>query len=164
MSDEFRMVPTPISGMKIAYQVPVGEGSVIAYEAAVDTTIDTADLNELLDRIGNAAERRRAIYELPMVKAGLYANRQLLTSQREERAKVFATAQAKLQAMQQGRRNVVPMAMPDVNAIAQFDNRILDLQRQIKAAELRIPYLEAVIAGEEPPELFPEAAPAAAAE
>jgi hypothetical protein len=46
----------------------------------------------------------------------------------------------------------------DVNALAQFDQRIMEINGQIEGARAAIPYLEAVIAGEEPPELYPDAA------
>lgn len=153
------MVEEPIAGMKVTYQIQIGDGRGIAFEAAVEVGYPREMLNELLDRIGGAAERRQALYELPMVKAGLHANKELLKSQREERAKTHALVMAKLQHIKErdprGRDREMPA--PDANAVAQFDGRILDLQRQIKNAELRIPYLEAIIAGEDPPELFPEA-------
>lgn len=157
MSEDVRVMGTPVPGLRVTYQMQIGDGRVIAYEAALDSTCSRGDLDELLDRCGGAAERRQAMYELPMVKAGLYTNRELLAAQRKARAETHAQAVARHQRLQEGRRNVVPMAQPDANAIAQFDQRILDLLRQIRNAELRIPYLEAIIAGREPPELFPEA-------
>lgn len=159
MTEDVKMIATPVPGLRVTYQMQIGDGRVIAYEAAVDSTIDRQDLDELLDRCGGAAERRQAVYELPMVRAGLYTNRELLAAQRKARATTHAQAMARHHSQQQGRRNVIPMAAPDANAIAQFDQRILDLQRQIRNAELRIPYLEAVIARQPPPELFPEAEP-----
>jgi uncharacterized coiled-coil protein SlyX len=39
--------------------------------------------------------------------------------------------------------------------VAQFDQRIMQLERQIVQDERMVEYLQAIIAGEDPPELFP---------
>lgn len=157
MSDQAVMKSIEIPGMKITYQAQAGDGRMIAYEIAEDRTIDKRDLDDLFDRIGGAVERQQAKFELPLVEANLFANRELLRSQRRERANAEARAEAKIAHLNVARRKPVEIAQQDANSLSQFDQRIVDLERQIKNAERRIPYLKALIAGETPPSLFPEA-------
>jgi len=145
-----------MSELRITYQLQLSEGQTIAYEIGEDTEIDRVQLDMLLDKVGGAADRRKAIFDLPFHKARLFANRELLRSQQRERAKADATMQARVVQMTANRRSQVPPAQQDINTVAQFDNRILELQKTIQADELRIPYLEAIIEGRKPPELFPE--------
>jgi hypothetical protein len=141
--------------MKVTYQVALGDGQAIAYEAGVDMTIHRKDLDELLDRIGGAAARRKAIFDLPLTQLSLNGARQMLAQQRKERAKAVATQEAHIQRMSANRRNPAQATQVDVMAVAQFDQRIMQLERQIVQDERMVEYLQAIIAGEDPPELFP---------
>lgn len=145
-----------MSEMRITYQIALGEGETIAYEVGEDTGIDRAGLDQVLDLIGGAAARRKAMFELPFHEARLFKNRQLLVSQRHERAKADAQADARVALRSQGRRSQVERMPQDINTVAQFDGRILEIEKTIKSDEMRIPYLKAIIAGETPPPLFPE--------
>lgn len=142
--------------MRITYQIQIGEGQTVAFEIGEDTEVGLDGLKRVLALASDATAVERAKFELPFHKARLFANRELLKSQLRERAKADAQMQARVVQMTGTRRNQVPPAQQDVNTVAQFDNRILELQKTIRSDELRIPYLEAVIAGEKPPELFPE--------
>jgi hypothetical protein len=161
MSDgpaEVKRLPLPVGAMAVTYQITIGDGRTMAFETAVDATVAREDLDGLLDTMGGAAERRQAIFELPLVKANLFANRELLADQEKGRANAIANLQAHVEIRSRGSR---PQAQPvpsDVNAVAQFDDRIAKIKAQIKTAELRIPYLEALIDRRDPPDLFPELA------
>lgn len=159
MTDKvFSATATEIPGMRVTYQIAIGDGRTVAYEAAVDSTIAREDLDELLDRCGDAAERRQAVFELPLVRASLWSNRQLLATERVSRARAQAESEGRVAQLSRGRRADVPLPPSDVNRIAQYDARLLQIEAQIKSAEARIPYLEAIIARREPPDLFPELA------
>jgi hypothetical protein len=155
MSAEVVRTALPVGAIAVTYQITIGEGRTIAYETAVDSTVDRPELDEILDLVGGAAERRQAIFELPLQKASLRANRELLDLQHKAKRRAEADVSAREAVRGRGGRSVEPKPS-DVNAIAQFDERIAKIQAQIKLAEQQIPYLEALIAREEPPELFPE--------
>lgn len=142
--------------MRITYQITLAEGQVIAYEIGEDTEIDRKRLDEVLDLVGGAAERRKAIFDLPLHKTRLLKNREQLERERKGRANAEASMHARVVQMTGTRRNQVPPAPMDVNAVSQFDNRISALEATIREDELRIPYLEAVAEGREPPELRTE--------
>jgi hypothetical protein len=160
MSDPVYSVPAiAVPGLKIAYQIQIGEGQAIAYEAAVDSTLGRRDLDELLDRIGGAAERRKAMYDLPFHKARLAQNLELLPRLQRELAEAQAKAAA-AQVQKRGERvREVPMTPQDMTAIGQIANRISETEKTIANDYLRIPYLGALIEGRPPPDLFPELKP-----
>lgn len=145
-----------VPGLKIAYQMQVAEGRMIAYEAAVDSTTGKDDLNELLDRIGDAAERQKAKHDLPFHQARLAQNKEALPKLRKERAEAFALAAAEQQRRQGNRSKIVEIGPNHQQTLKQYDDRIIETEKTIRNDELRIPYLRAIIAGEELPDLFPE--------
>jgi hypothetical protein len=156
VSDQTFSVPaTAIPGMKVTYQIQLGDGQGIAYEIGVDSTIDRLALDELFDRIGGAAARRKAIFDLPLTQLSLNGAKQMLAQQHKERAKAVATQEMHVLRMSENRRNQAQATQVDVMAVAQFDQRIMQLERQIVQDERMVAYLQAIIAGKEPPELFP---------
>lgn len=157
MSDDrtFSVPATAIPGMRVTYQVQIGDGQAIAYEIGMDATSSRADLDELFDRVGGAAARRKAVFDLPLTRLSLHGARQMLESQRKERAKAVATQEMHVLRMSENRRSQAQATQVDVMAVAQFDQRIMQLERQIVQDERMVLYLEAIVAGEEPPELFP---------
>jgi len=171
MSDPVYSVPAiAIPGLRIVYKIQIGEGQSIDYEAGVDSTMDASDLNELLDRIGGAAERRKAIHDLPFHKARLAQNLDMLPRVQRELAEaqaksaaVRAQATAKQTQVRGERVREVPMSPQAVTAIeqsltaiSQIAERIEGIEKTIANDQLRIPYLEALIDGRPPPDLFPE--------
>lgn len=141
-----------IPGVEITYQATLIDGKQLAFVLAEDATISREDLDELLDRYVGASRRQQAIEELPLVRANLSSNRKLLLLQRRERAKAEGGSHARMALVGSARRNPRPMPVGDENAVAQFDARIAQIETQIKHAELRIPYLEALIDRREPPD------------
>lgn len=166
MSDKTFSVPaTAIPGMRVTYQFPVGDnGQVIAYEVGMDATCSREDLDELLDRCGGAAARRKAIFDLPLTELSLAGAKQMLASQLVERDRAVQAQERHVATMNQNRRKEGQPLQSDVMAVAQFDNRIAQLKRQIVQDARMIEWLKAVIAGDKPPELFPANDVAMAAE
>ena len=147
---------TEVPGMRVTFQGPLSpDGLGIAFEAAVDSTTSRADLDELLDRIGGARRRQAAIEELPIVQQSLHANRELLKTARREKAAHEARMGGRIATLSGKRRSEVMPNMQDQNALAQHDNRILQIEEQIERAKARIPYLEALRDGKEPPDPWP---------
>jgi hypothetical protein len=150
---------TLIPGMKITVQGPISpDGQTLAFELPVDALLSRPMLDERLDVLTGALRRQRAIEELPLTKASLVTNLGLYAAQRKARATHEAAMNARIAARSANRRVEAEAAAGDVNALSQFDARLAQIDGQIKLARARIPYLEAIIAGDEPPELFPEAA------
>lgn len=160
MSDDTIIEPIKIPGMQVTFQSPLSpDGKGINFVLACDALINPKALDERLDVIAAAARRQAAFEELPIVKQSLYANRRLLETARKERAKQAAALHHKLELVQAGRRgqaDPTKHAPQDVNALAQHDNRILQIEGQIEGASARLPYLQAIIEGRDPPELFPD--------
>ena len=150
---------TEVPGMQIEFQGPIGpDGLGVGFRIAVDQTISSADLDELLDRVGGARRRQKAIEELPIEKMSLVANLQLLKTAELDRARHKAQMTGRAERLGTRRRGEVEPSPQDVNALSGHDQRIMQIQGQIEGARARIPYLEAIIEGREPPELYPEAA------
>jgi hypothetical protein len=154
---EVRAIEIP--GMQIKFTAPFSpDGDGIEFVVAVDSTIDRADLDELLDRIRSAHDRQAAIKELPLLRQNLHGNRNLLRMARREKAAHEAGMSARyaqLRAGGHGRGRSEVQANPqDVNALSQHDQRIIKIEEEIKRAEARVPYLEAIVAGKEPPDPF----------
>jgi hypothetical protein len=146
---------TEVPGMQIEFQGPIGpDGLGVGFRIAVDATISLEDLNIQLDIVAKATRRQRAMEQLPLEKQRLSANLKLLKTAEIDRARHKAQMSGRVI---QRRGGSVEMPQ-DVNALAQFDQRIMEINGQIEGARAAIPYLEAVIAGEEPPELYPDAA------
>jgi hypothetical protein len=146
---------TEVPGMQIEFQGPIGpDGLGVGFRIAVDATIGLEDLNIQLDIVAKATRRQRAMEQLPLEKQRLSANLKLLKTAEIDRARHKAQMSGRVI---QRRGGSVEMPQ-DVNALAQFDQRIMEINGQIEGARAAIPYLEAVIAGEEPPELYPDAA------
>ncbi len=158
MSDQAVMMPAAIAvpGLKIAYQIQIGEGQALAYEAAIDSAATRPELDDLLDRLGSAAERRKAIHDLPFHRARLAQNLELLPKLRQDLAKAQARGAAVVAQKSANRRQEVPMLPQDQNAISQLEQRLLETEKTIQNDRLRIPHLQAIIAGREPPDMFPE--------
>ncbi len=88
------------------------------------------------------------------MRQSLYANTKLLAKARVEKANALANVRASRPAKE---RRLQPMTTPaETSTAAQHDQRILQIEGQIEGARARIPYLEAIIAREEPPELYPD--------
>jgi hypothetical protein len=146
---------TEVPGMQIEFQGPIGpDGLGVGFRIAVDATISLEDLNIQLDIVAKATRRQRAMEQLPLEKQRLSANLKLLKTAEIDRARHKAQMSGRVI---QRRGGSVEMPQ-DVNALAQFDQRIMEINGQIEGARAAIPYLESVIAGEEPPELYPDAA------
>jgi hypothetical protein len=141
--------------MRVTYQIQIGDGQAIAYEVGVDQTVDRKDLDELFDRIGGAAARRKAIFDLPLTELSLAGAKHMLASQIQERIKAVRKHDEHIEKLSANRRNPAQGAQVDVMTVAQFDQRIAQLERQIRQDARMVEYLKAIIAGEEPPELFP---------
>lgn len=66
MSEEQKEPGIAISGIAITRQIALlPNKDNLTFQVGIDSTTDDADLNDLLDRIGRAANRQRAIAELP---------------------------------------------------------------------------------------------------
>ncbi len=145
---------TEVPGMQIEFQGPIGpDGLGVGFRIAADATISLDELNERLDTVAGALRRQRAMEQLPLEKQRLSANLKLLKTAEIDRARHKAQMSGRVI---QRRGGAVEMPQ-DVNALAQFDQRIMEINGQIEGARAAIPYLEAVIAGREPPELYPVA-------
>jgi len=146
---------TEVPGMQIEFQGPIGpDGLGVGFRIAADATISLEDLNIQLDVVAKATRRQRAMEQLPLEKQRLSANLKLLKTAEIDRARHKAQMSGRVI---QRRGGAVEMPQ-DVNALAQFDQRVMEINGQIEGARAAIPYLEAVIAGKEPPELYPDAA------
>jgi len=148
-----------MSELRITYQIQLGEGQAIAYEIGENTSIPRKDLDELLDRIGSAAERRKAVFDLPFHQARLLSNLELLEKQKRALALAEIQKQANIVTMSRNRNKEAPAAPADINAVMQHQNSVMQTEATIRSDEIRIPYLQALIAGEPPPDLFPEIRP-----
>jgi len=157
MSEDATIVESvKIPGMQIASKIPLSpDGKELNFVTFVDALIPLEALNERLDVIAKAGRRQAAIEELPIVKQSLAANLKLLAKEIEARAHAAAALDIKLRVVGGNRRNpdATRHAPQDVNALAQHDNRITQIRGQIEGTRQRIPYLESIIAGEEPPEI-----------
>ncbi len=150
---------TEIPGMRVTFQGPISpDGVGMAFEMVADSTIHPDDLNKSLDMMFDARRRLAAREELPIVKQSLHANTLLLKTAELDRARHKAQMTGRVEKIAPRRRDQVEPNPQDVNALSQHDQRILQIAGQIEGARARIPYLEAIIEGREPPELFPEAA------
>ncbi len=148
-----------IPGMRVTIQGPISpDGQTLAFELPVDEAmaINQAALDERLDVLTSATRRQRAIEELPLTLASLATNRQLYREEEKRRAAHIAGMNARVAQRSQGRRVEALPNPADANSLAQFDQRLAQIDGQIKLAQNRIPYLRALIAREEPPELYPE--------
>ena len=157
MSDPVFNQMIPVPGLKIAFHFVCGTGGPnppqLSYEAAVDSTIDQADLDELLDRLGRAAERRAAFHDLPFARLRLKQNREKLAKAERAVHEAITKQEAHIQQMAAARRNpdrAQPLGV-DVNAVSQAQNALQGIIDTIRFDELEIPRLEAIIACREPP-------------
>lgn len=155
MSDKIEKSGLAIGGLGITYQATIIDGKTLAFETAVDQTMDRKELDEFMDTFIGAAKRQQAIEELPLVKQSLHANKATLAAQIRARAEIIAGAQARMGKANENRRVAREMSDGDKGSIAQFDQRISQLKTAIAAAEARVPYLEAIIDRRDPPEMFP---------
>ncbi len=158
MSDRvFTSAGVPIPGMRIVYQQPIGpDGRGISFEVAEDATISKEDLNEMLDRVSGAARRLSAIEELPLIKGKLLTDRELLKDEERRLREAGARLESHVTLLSVNRRKEAMPPESDTRAIAQLDQAVSDRRSAIRNSELRIPYLQALIDGRTPPELFPE--------
>lgn len=152
----FEVRATEIPAMKVTYQAPIApDGQGIAFELAIDSTVDRQELDQRLDLVIGAARRQAAVEELPRIKALIVTKQEALRKDIEGRAAALARQHQNVVTMTGQRRREAPARSDDVNAVAQFDARISETRQTIKTAFLRLPYLEAIIAGLEPPDMFP---------
>jgi hypothetical protein len=121
MSDPVYSQMIAVPGMKIAYHFQIAEGQMIAYEVAEDRTASLEDLNELLDRMGDAASRQKAKHDLPFARLRLKQNRR--------------------------NQNGAQPLPTDINAVTQAQTTLQGIVDTIRFDELEIPRLEAIIAG-----------------
>jgi hypothetical protein len=150
---EVRAIAIP--GMKIKYSAPLStDGDGIEFEMAVDSTIHRDDLDELLDKVAGAHRRQAATRELPLLRQLLHKDRKLLPIARRKAADHDAAMTARAVALGANRRREVQPNLQDVNGLQQLNKDVLAIEEAIKLAEVRIPYLEAIIAGKEPPDPF----------
>lgn len=154
MSDPVYSQMVAVPGMKIAYHFQIGEGQQIAYEVAEDRTASLDDLNELLDRLGGAAARQKAIHDLPFARLRLRQNREKLGKAERALHDAIAKQEAHVQQLVQSRRNAnAAQPLPtDINAVTQAQTTLQGIIDTIRFDELEIPRLEAIIAGREPPQ------------
>ena len=151
-----------VPGLKVAFQIQLADGVVLAYEAAADQTLAREDLDELLDRLGGAAERQRAIRELPLSKQRLSKNLKLLPKRQADVAKAKADAAAHITIMSANRRvKREDMPLTDVQAVKGAVDALNILEQTIELDRLAIAYYEAIIAGREPPDPAAEESEAA---
>jgi Zn finger protein HypA/HybF involved in hydrogenase expression len=145
--------------MQITYQITIGEGRTLAFEIGEDTDIGPEALNKTLDLVAQATARQKAEYDLPFQEQQLIQCRETLEATRKRRAQAAATLDAHVAQLSATRRSNVQPLQSDVNAVAEFDKTITNLEAAIKANELLIPRLKAIIAGQPLPSLLDEAAP-----
>ncbi len=157
MSDKTIVAPVEIPGMQITFQSPVGpSGKGISFVGAVPLDCTLNDLNERLDVIAAAARRQDAFEQLRLDQNSLAANRKLLAKARAARTAVQHTLDSKLSVVGGTRRNApdaTRVAPGEVNAVAQHDQRILEIEGQIAGCEERIPFWKAILLGREPLDL-----------
>ena len=121
MSDPVYSQMIAVPGMKIAYHFQIAEGQMIAYEVAEDRTASLEDLNELLDRMGDAAARQKAKHDLPFARLRLKQNREKLAKAERALHEAIAKQEAHIQQLAQSRRNqngAQPLPT-DINAVTQ---------------------------------------------
>jgi hypothetical protein len=161
MSDPVYSQMIAVPGMKIAYHFQIAEGQMIAYEVAEDRTASLQDLNELLDRMGDAASRQKAKHDLPFARLRLKQNREKLAKAERALHEAVAKQEAHIQQLAQSRRNqngAQPLPT-DINAVTQAQTTLQGIVDTIRFDELEIPRLEAIIAGRPPPKESTESGP-----
>jgi hypothetical protein len=147
--DKVVMMPTPVPGLQIEYQVPLGmTGHGIGFRLAVDATIDSKELAERMDVLTSEARRLTYIEELPRSKQLLKMKRASLEEQRKRLANARATMEAHVTLASAGRRKDIDPRPADISNIAQFEKGITDTMQAIGILERRIPYLEGYLRGE----------------
>ena len=157
--DKTVLAPIEIPGMKITFQSPIGpQGKMIGFDVAADALIPLGALNERLDVIAKAVRRQDAFEQLRLDQQSLRANRKLLEKARKARAEAQAALEARLEVVRAStprRREVeaVQAAPANINAVAQHDQRILEIEGQIAGCEERIPFWKAILLGREPLDL-----------
>ena len=155
-----------IGGLGITYQATLIDGKQLAFETAIDNTVDREELDRTLDTFIGAAKRQQAIEELPLVKEALSVNLATLRQKETERAQAIAAqdARAALSEMERPRgtrrhagnaNQPLTAGGPDA-AVMQANQMIEALKAKIAAARARIPYLQAIIDRREPPDPFPQ--------
>lgn len=153
------MRATEVPGMRIIFQGPISpDGLGVSFDVAVDATIDRPELDLLLDTVAGARRRQAAVEELPLVRQNLRAKTEQLKTARREKADHEARMAAREAALSNRRRVPVPANMQDQTNLQQHVNTILQIEEQIELCKVRIPYLEAIIAGDDPPDPLAAAA------
>jgi hypothetical protein len=165
--DRTILAPVEVPGMQINFQSPVGpSGKIIAFVCSAEADVSSDDLNRRLDVIAAAARRQDAFEQLRLDQNSLAANRKLLAKAKAARNAAQHGLDAKLSVVGATRRrdpDPTKVAPHDVNAVMQHDQRITEIEGQIAGCEERIPFWKAILRGEEPLDIEPEA-PAMAAE
>lgn len=140
-----------VPGLKISYGLQLSDGVSLVYEAGVDSTVAKEDLNELLDRVSDAAERQRCKRDLPKARDRLAKNVRMLLPARRRVAEADRQSNAHIAQLSQNRRKDVPMLATDVNEVKAANDYLVGLLQQIELDKLVIAYFEAIIDGREPP-------------
>lgn len=137
-----------VLGMGIEYQMPLSpNGQGIGFRISVDLMLPKEQLDEVLDRVSNAARRLSYIEELPRTRHLLRVKEESLDRQKKDRAAAVARQEAYVRISSVGKRKDVEPRPADVSAIAQFDAKITDTEQEIGVLKARIPYLEGYLEG-----------------
>lgn len=151
------MQPVEVPGMQITFQSPVGpSGKGISFVLAVESAIETDDLNRRLDVIAAATRRQDAFEQLRLDQQSLAANRKLLVKAKAALSAAEQQLQGKVTLMSANRRRPVDAtqaAPQQVSSVSQHQQRILEIEGQIAGCEERIPFWKAILRGEEPIDL-----------
>ena len=151
MSDKVEVRATEVPGMQIEFQGPIGPGGLgVGFRIMVDQTIAREDLDELFDRVDGARRRLVAREQLPLERRRLVVATENLEKAKVARATHLAQMNGRVAQLQKTRRNEVMANPQDMNALAGHDQRIAQLEFDIEDAKATIPYLEALLKGEDP--------------
>jgi hypothetical protein len=157
--DKTVLARVEVPGMQVTFQSPVGpSGKGMTFILGVVADLDLEDLNKRLDIIAAAARRQDAFEQLRLDQNHLLANRKLLAKTRAARVAAQQRLDGRMDEVgvtKHGGKKRDPnvVAMNDVNAVAQHDQRILEIEGQIAGCEERIPFWKAILRGEEPLDL-----------
>ena len=127
MSRTTRVEPTPLAvgALGITYQATLIDGKTLAFEMAIDGTMDRESLDGELDKLTGAAKRQQAIEELPLVRQSLHTNLATLAEMKRQRAVAAANVQGRVSAANAGRRNPRPVvAGSDEANLKQLDQKV----------------------------------------
>ena len=143
--------PVEVNGLAVMYEVQLVEGRKLSWESKLDATCEQSDMDELLDRVFAATERQKARSELRAAKDNVIKLKVRIELQEQQYAREEAKQMVRFGAgRKQGsfRRTEAQDA-----ALGQIMTTIASLRADVPMAEWNVKRLEAIIAGEEPPEV-----------